>query len=359
MFPHYSAKNLFFAELIGKTIVLPNIIYIPLFIVNGFLIWLIGRKLFKNNSHVPVIVYLLSPWFYYLTLAHSFYMFLLFLVLLVIFGLVNLLSGNKTLGAGLVTTGTVMAAYSSSLLFFLLPIMLFALVAIKIFSLKLIRTSGVVILILFIPLLFLIGKNKIGFTNNLRNETKIFSDPGLLNSVNRYQGAADTAGYKNLARVSENKYLFFAEYSALKYATQLVPGTFFTPQHKLLGFSFNPPILLAFLFPFLYGLYKSFQNSKIRWVIFLSTLLTIPSILAKDYVSLNRLVIFAPVVVFIISLGLIQFITNKNNKTLKIISIVTVVLVLFQLIVSLSDIKFRGSQRFERYLGTNYELTEP
>ncbi len=192
----------------------------------------------------------------------------------------------------------------------------------------------------------------------MRNEIKIFSDPGLVNTVNRYQGAAGKEGYKNLARISENRYLFFAEYSALKYFTQLVPEAFFTPQYKLLGFSFSPPILLGFIIPFAYGLYKLLQKSNSRKILFISTLLVIPSVLANDLVSLNRLVLFSPVIIFIISFGLIYLYGLKKSKTAKAFLLLTIILVIFQLIVTFSDIKTRERQRFERYFGEKFELVE-
>ena len=359
MFPYYTAKNLFFAELVHKAIVIPNQFYIPLFIINGLLIWLIGRKLLKGGYHfIPPLVYFLSPWIYYLTFAQSFYIFLLFLTLLIAYGLIQTETGGKKLGNIFVLTGSVIAIYCSLSLLIILPILFILLSTLKIVSLKNIKTSAILLILLTLPLLTLIDKNTVGFKNILRNEIKIFSDPGLVNTVNRYQGAATQEGYKNLARISENRYLFFAEYSALKYFTQLVPETFFTPQYKLLGFSFSPPVLLGFIIPFAYGLYKLFQKSNSRRILFISTLLVVPSVLANNLVSLNRLVLFSPIIIFVISFGLIYLYGLKKNKTAKVFLALTIILVIFQLAVTFSDIKTREIRRFEKYFGEKFELVE-
>lgn len=342
MFTYYNAKNMFFAELIDKTVTIPTFAFFLLFIINGFLIWLIGKKLFGKKYQIfPPLVYLFSPWFYYLALGHSFYFYLLFPILLVIYGLIK--------RENIITLiGVTMAIYSSPVSIILLIILL---------TLKKFRIL-IWTLLLLLPLFMMAYGNRFAFKNTLNRELLVFSDPGIVNTANRFQGAAAESGLKTLARLSENKYLFYSEYFLLKYVDQLVPVTFFTPQYKLLGFSFTPPIFLGLLIPFLYGLYVLVLKSNIRRFLLISTVLVIPSVIGKDLVSLNRLILFSPVLIYIIISGLAYIFELRNKKLARIILISTIFLIIFQLFVTLGDIKMREKLRFESYFGNNYEIAE-
>lgn len=360
MVPYYTLKNLFFAELIGKYFYIPSGFYIPLALGNVLLVWLIAKKfLGRKFALLCPFVIILSPWFYYLAFAHSFYIFLLFLTLLVTIGFLQIVSDQKTLGSVLVIIGSTIAIYISVLFLPLLTILFAASISFKILSFRNLKISIIFLAFLCLPLLILIGKNKVGFINSLSREVKIFSDPGLINSVNRYQGAAEKNGFKILSRISENKYLFFTEYVFLKYTSQLVPETYFTPKDKLLGFSFSPPIFIGFLIPFTYGLYLALKRPDLRKILFVSTFLTIPSILAKDLVALNRLVLFSPVLFLLISYGLACLYKERKNMAARNFLVLTSLLIIFQLLVTISDIHFREGKRFETYFGNKYELAEP
>ena len=91
-----------------------------------------------------------------------------------------------------------------------------------------------------------------------------------------------------------------------------------------------------------------------RKIIFALTLLVIPSVLAKDLVALNRLILFMPVMLYITTYGLIHFIKNKRKSILFIIF----GLIIFQLAVSLIDIQTKESLRAQKYLEGKYEITE-
>jgi hypothetical protein len=199
-------------------------------------------------------------------------------------------------------------------------------------------------------------KNQIAFKSVLQTEIRAFRDPGLINTVNSYRGEAIEENLGAMARISENKYLFSGEFILLKFIQQLSPPTFFTPQEKLLSFSFSPPIFLGFIIPFFYGIYLLLKTETARKIIITSTLLVIPSVLAKAPVDLNRLVIFMPVILFVIAYGLIKLMQQKNNKLIYI-TILTI-LVIFQMLVTFSDIKNRERNRFEKYYGQNYEVKE-
>ena len=360
MLPHYISKNPFFADLLQKTIAIPDQFYIPLFFINAILIFLIGKHfLEKKYNFLPPLVYLLTPWIYYENFAHSFYIFLLTLILITIYGAVRIEVGNKIIGSILFVAGFTASVYFSVPLLITLPLLFISLLLLKVQTFKNFKSATIVLLLLLIPLFFLILRNPAGFKNAFKNDVRIYSDPTLLNAINRYQGDAQETGFKNLGRISENRYLFFSEYFGLKYMNQLIPEVYFSPQYKLLGFSFEPPMFLGFIIPFIYGLYCLLKNARARKVLIISSLLAIPSVLANDLVSLNRLVLFSPVIIFIISFGLIRLYDLRRGKNPKIFLAITIILVFFQIIVTISDIKTRELQRFEKYYGQKYELTEP
>jgi hypothetical protein len=360
MFIHYTAQNLLFAELLHKLVYIDDAPYILFPILSVALIYLISKKIFKGFwVMIPPLIFLISPWGWYLALSHSFYVFLFFLTLVVIYGVILVKSGRPLGGNILIAVAGLITMYSSTLFFILIPLSITVLIILKIVNYKQLIISILFIGMATLPLLLLVSKNKSEFQNNLRRETMSFSDPSVVNTANRYQGNAAEAGFKNLARISENKYIFYVESVTLKYVTLINPVAFFTPEYRLLGFSFSPPILLGFIIPFGYGLYKLLQKPESRKILFISTLLVIPSITANIQVPLNRLILFSPVIIFVITSGLIGFINLKGNKTAKFFLITTIILILLQTVVIFSDLRFREKDRFERYFGNNYEIYEP
>lgn len=356
LFPiHFTPNNLFTFELIGKQVNIPSAILFFLGTGNIILLWLISKRIFAGFYLIPPIIYAISPWGSYLVVAGSFYIYLSFLLLLACYSILLIRSGRRFVGSILLVGAMLAAMYSSLLLFLVLPVVFILLVVFKItpfINSKLLIS----LIILLSPLLFLIYGNKLGFKNIINNEIKIFEDPGLLNMVNSYQGNANQQGFGQLARLSENRYIFFSEYILLKFTKQFVPSTIFTPQEKLLNFSFSPPIYLGFLIPFAFGLYQILKFSNFKKLLFLSTLLVIPSILAKPMVDLNRLFILMPVLILITAYGLILFLKQRQNKILFIFLAISIFLVAFQLLVTLSDIRVREKDRFIKYYGQNYEL---
>ena len=360
LFPiHFVTLNFFILALIGKTATIPYQGLIILDLGNLFLLWFIGRKVFQSGfSLIPPLIYAISPWSSYLVAAGSFYIYLLFLSLNIFSGLLILRTGKSYLGFTLVVIPAILLIYSSVIFTFLVPTIFIFLVVFKIFSLQSLKIILFILIITTVSLIFIISGNHFGFKNIFNNEIEIFSDPGLLNMVNSFQGEAQKDGFGNLAKISENKYIFYTEYVGLKYTKQLIPATYFTSQEKLLKFSFTPPVFLGFLIPFLYGLYKLLLVSFTRRSLFLSTLLGLPSILSKQLVDLNRLIIFAPVVIFVISYGVILLIKQRKEKLINLFLILTIFLVLFQLVVTLSDISLREKDRFIKYYEheQNYEI---
>jgi hypothetical protein len=360
MFTNYIAHNLMFADVMHKFVHIKDVPYFIFPILILFLVWQISKYILKGKQALitPAIL-LISPWFWYEVLAYSFYIFIFFLILTIIYGLFNIKEGRLVPGSIIVSFGSLACMYSSSLFLVLIPISLSIIIVSKVITLKQLRYSIFIIALLILPLIIIFVINRVSITNTLNREITVFSDPGLLNMVNRYQGAASENGYRNLARISENKYIFYMEFFVNKYLNQIMPVSIFTPQNKLLGFSFSPPIFFGFLIPFAYGFYQLMQKPLARKIIFISTLLVIPSILAKQSVSLNRLIIFSPVIIYIITYGLIIIYQFKKRKITRLLLFSTIVLVLFQLIITVTDIKLRERNRLVAYFGNVYQIPEP
>lgn len=344
---HYASKNLFFLGLIGYRWDITYPLLFILDLLNLILVWLISKHTFKGKfTIIPPFIYAIIPWSSYLVSAGSFYIYLLFIILVIIYGFLEM-KVEKGLGQAFFIGGIVLGAYSS--VFFLIMIVVLSLLTIsQLKSLKFLHRSFIISTLLMFPLLFLIYANQISFKNTVKEEIRAFEDPGLINNVNQFQGSAKEEGVGNLARLSENKYIFTSKYLFMKYLKSFIPTTYFTSSEKLLTFSFSPPIYFGFAIPFLFGLYYLTKSSTSIKIFLLSSVLVIPSMLSKQLIDLNRMIIFAPVVIFVISFGL--------KKISKIFLVITICLVIFQLLVTLSDIKLRERDRYQRYFQQSYDL---
>ncbi|EKD89955.1 MAG: hypothetical protein ACD_32C00110G0011 [uncultured bacterium] len=356
IFPvRFLPHNFFILELLDKRVELLPGLLLMMGAGNIILLWLISKRFFSSPYYfLPSIIYALSPWSSYLIAAGSFYIYLLFLLLIIFYGLILLKSGCRFWGTILTAVVTAITLYSSFFLFVILPVSFTGIVILKVISFKEFKNTIILLIILTFPLLIYISGNYPGLRNIFFSEINVISDPGLLNAVNKYQGAARSKGLGGLAKISENKYIFLTEYLFLKYAKSFVPATYFTPAEKLLNFSFSPPIYLGFLIPFLYGLYKFLNPSILRKILLLSTVLVIPSVLAKPLVDLNRLVLFAPVVIFVISYGYVKMIEQKEKT--KFLILLSIVIIVFQLFVTFFDIQARERDRFVKYFDQNYQI---
>lgn len=360
MFPHYIAYNFLFADLLHRFVYIEDSPYFLYIFLVPFLVWQISKYFFKNKwSMVPPTLLLITPWFWYSAIAHSFYFFLFFLMLSLIYGILLIRSDKTFWGNTIIFLAGLIATYISSLFLFLVPFSILMLILSKIVNFKQVKFGATILAISWIPLSLLIFQNKINFKNSLALEIRVFSDPGLINTVNRYQGAATESGYRILGKISENKYLFYTEYIALKYSNQLIPLTFFTPQYRLLDFSFEPPILLGFAIPFFYGLVQILHDKNAKKILFVSTILVIPSVLANNPVSLNRLILFLPVLLTVITYGLMRLFSLRRTNLTKVFIGLTAFLIIFQLAVVIGDIRHCEIKRFEQYFGQKYQLVEP
>lgn len=351
LYPIHLVNQYFYVlELLGKTVRIPYEILFLFDLGNLIMLWLISKRFFSGHfSLIPVLIYAISPWSSYLVAAESFNIFLSFLLLLTFYGLVILNSENKFWAVILVGGGMLGILYSSYLLLLISPLILISVAVFKIIPFKKLKIIFIFIFILNLPLLFLIYTHQVGFKNIASNEVKVFNDPGLLNSSDSFKGEARQAGLSQLAKISENKYIFSLEFLSSKFIKQLIPATYLTQQEKLLNFSFTPPLYFGFLIPLSFGLYKILKSPTLKKPLFLSSLLVIPSALSKFPVDLTRLFYFAPVIIIVTSFGFVELIKKRQKKLVSIVLVITLFLIIFQLFTTLSDIQLREKSRYLKY----------
>lgn len=181
----------------------------------------------------------------------------------------------------------------------------------------------------------------------------IFSNIGLLNSVNEYRGETRQTVFAPIGKVIENKYIYFSEHLLFNILKQFTPSTYFTNQAHLLGFSFSPPIYLGFIIPFLFGLVKLIKllpGSRIPEVLLVFFLL-LPSIVSKNSPDLSRLVLVAPIVFAAVAIGIWGLILNYNKKIFTFLLFLIIFTVGLQFFITLSDIVIREPVRLQMFLG--------
>lgn len=346
---HYDPKPIFIADLIGSPIFLPYVLTILLYFANFFLVYLISTVFFKKSFvFIPPLIYSLSPIFSYLSFAGSFYIYLTFWFLLLFYSLLKYENGK--LFSVLVVISILTIVNSYALGFFILGLFLIAGYLLKLIDSKKTKLLFTSLMIGFIPFAILSVINIPAAKNIYHGEVSFLSDPGIIQTVNVFQGETKKNNFKAHSRLVENKYIYTIKYLFLKAVKNIMPNTFFTPQEKLLGFSFSAPFYLGFLIPFIYGIYCC--HKKIKLFLLISIILILPSFINKPLVNLNRLVIFTPVVLFTISYGFYKLIAIKTKKV-KVLLLIIVSLILLQSITTYSDIIFREYPRFVRIFGSN------
>ena len=327
--------------------------------INIFFIWIIAKKFFLGRlALIPVLIYCFSPWSFYLMVAESFYVYLLTLLLITFLGILQVKSEKSKLGILLFVLGSILALYSSLLLLMIYPILIGGLVWIKFIPYKKISLSLFIVALFCLPLLISLFRNQVGIKNIYRNQITLFADPGHINIINAFQGESSQAGFNFLSKIAENKYVYFSKYILLKAFKQITPSTYFTSQEGLLKFSFSPPIYFGFIIPFFYGLYLILDAISLRKYLVASFILLIPSFVSKELVNLNRLVLFEPVVILIISLGIVKIAQRKKERIFKFVLFLTIILVSIQFLVTIFDINLREYARYERHFGGSLQIGE-
>lgn len=321
------------------------------------LIWLIAKRiLIGKEVFIPLFVFSLSPWLFYLTWAGSFYAYLLSLMMLAFLGLIIIAQRRTVLGMTAFISGSVFALYSSLLILMIFPLLIIMLVLTKLITLDKIKFASLLILLFCLPLFFALFKNQAGLKNIFHNQVTILSDPSLISATNQFQGESRKKGFSIAAKLVENKYIFIAKFALLKSMKHITPSTYFTSQEGLLTFSFTPPIFAGFLVPFLYGLYLIIESPANRKFLFVSLPLLLPSILSQKIVDLNKLILFEPIVIFIISYGIIKML--RGRRFYRLLLLLSIVLLVGQFLVTIFDITYREYPRYERYFGEKMEIEQ-
>lgn len=356
VFPvHYNPRHIFFSDLINYPLTISLWLGYMFGFVDMLLLYAIGRKLFSaDDALIPAFIFGISPWTAYLLAAGSVSPFLVCLILLIGYGFLLLNSSKQIFGRILIVFGSVAAFYSSLFMIIVMPIFFISAVFLKIVSFNKIKPVILTTVILLIPLAVFMIVNFEGVKNIFAQQITIFADPGVIQGNNVFQGQAQKSGMGLISKIAENKYEHLLRYSVLKILGNLAPATYFTPQEKLLVFSFSPPIYLGLIIPFLYGLYQILCSGILRKYLLLSLTLIIPSVITKQQVDLNRLFIFMPTMVFLISYGLISLYRKKWQKLSRIILYLVLGLIFFQMAVTIFDVSAREYQRYLKYYPMSY-----
>lgn len=305
----------------------------------GVLFLVFYRILKKKYSLVIALLYSVSPWAAYLDISGSIYVFLLTWILLLFYGVQLLKEGGFKKGFLVTLISVVILFYTHFLMLLVILPILFVIFKNKIFDSFQVKIFIIILSILLVPLLILMINNKEGMINLTRLHVSLFTDPGLINSVRQFQGELGKGYLSLIGKIIENKYAFVSEHIINSVLKQFTPGTYFTYQAKLLGFSFSPPILLGFIIPFIVGLPKSLsylKTIKISWLILFALLL--PSILSKNSPDLNKLILIAPIIYFPIVLGITKLFDRIGGKINRVLLAIFLILIFFQSLVLLIDI---------------------
>jgi hypothetical protein len=226
--------------------------------LNIFLIFLGGKSIFNSQiGFWSAFLYAISPWTLYYSLLGSKQIVLLFFLLILIFGYFNL--GKKTW----------------------------------------------ILILGAIPILAL----------SFKGNDNLFTDIGLINSLNQLQGILRSSGYPLIGRLVENKYSYLGRHLVFNVLKQFAPGIYFTDYAKLAGFSLNPPIYAGFIFFFFYGLIDKIEVivKNVKQVLFV-VLLTLPSVLSLFSPDLAKLLLISPFIFWLIALGFDKYRKTTDKK---------------------------------------------
>lgn len=349
----YQPNPLFFSELLGYHLVLPAWTIFIFNFGNLILIWWLGKKWWKQGS-LAALIYALSPWFIYLTIADSFYIFLTLLILsMIAFWSKYQISRKKMWLSGTVLS-LVLLFYSSILMWPVIIIAVFLGFLFKVIPGKEAGRLIILLVVISLPVLVLTYFNRVALVNTYHNGVGLLADPGVVNTINKFQGQSLQFGFGKVSKLAENKFEYGGTFLLYKLLALFAIGNFFTAQGKLLNFSFTAPIFLGWIIPGLWGLYLALKSAKTRKYLVISLTLFIPAFLSAKFIDLNRLVLVSPVIVWLISFGLIDLLKSIKSKKIRSFLAVMLILILLQLLVTLFDMNSREFSRKEHYGGISY-----
>lgn len=322
---------------------------------NLFLIFFLGNRIFGDKRFpLPLLIYAFNPWAIYQTAFLSPYVFFLFLVLIIVLGLV--LSKDDRFSMIFVFIASFLGMISSPFFLFILLLFCFMVFIFPVSNYwkklyRLYLSFFFIFAILLFSLVFMFGRKS--FLSVFKEEATVFSDPGFINMINTYRGESVKEGFGFISKLVENKYFLGFEFFILKVLQNLTPATFFSPQEKMFGFSFSPPLFFGFLVPFFYGIYRSVLSKK-KYLL-LGLVLLLPSLLSVDLINIDRMVIFFPILIYLITYGFFEF-QEANKRNLKLVLFLCVFLIVFQFVFVLYDIQTKEKERFIRYYGSIQEV---
>lgn len=339
-----------FLTFLNKSINLPIYIFYIVGLINVLLTYFLAKSFFEERIGVlSSFFYAISPWAVYMELSGSIYTIYTLLILLICLSLIRIRREYNILWIGIKFICVLVLLYSNLIIGLIL--FLFSLLFLSDISdfKKYIRYFFIAAFLSLLPLLLIFIFKGSQLKSFFYNEVTIFSDPGFINSVNVYQGENKKAHINIPGKIIENKYTYGFEYVANNFLSNISLVTYFTNQSKILDFSFSPPIFIALLIPFSFGIFmlsKSVKTNK-KWI--LIGLLILPSLLSQYSPNLSKLIIISPFVFTIIGYGL-NYQLKYKQKTAKYLIFIVLTIFILQFFVTLEDITTREPLRLHNYL---------
>lgn len=171
----------------------------------------------------------------------------------------------------------------------------------------------------------------------------LYSDPGIINGLNQLRG--ESAAPSPLNRIIENKISYLSLHFIFNFLENFSPAFYFTPEAKILGFSFSPPILFGFIITSAIGLLSLLKNlRRFLFAILAFAILILPSTLSKNSPDLERLIITVPFISLLSGYGYSK-ITNILPKYEKAVKLTFLILLIFQYLIIIFDISSREPTR--------------
>ena len=188
-----ATSPIFISDLLGISIRSGWLINLLFGLGNIVLLWFITKRILSwRVAALSSLIYAISPWTSYIEMSGSTYIPLLFFSLITFFGVLLTNEKNKW-GNTFIISGSVILLLSSFFYWLILPI--FYIYAYKSNFLKLQRIYfiGLIFILIFMSIIF---THNLAFRNHLNNQVTIFSDIGIINSVNTFQGEITKSNFK-------------------------------------------------------------------------------------------------------------------------------------------------------------------
>lgn len=346
---HFSQYSFFITDILGRPVDIPFWLILLASFANIFLLWKLAARIFPGYlKFVPALIYVSSFWVGFLTASDSAYILFLSFFLLILESIYLLKSGNRKFGIPLFLVSCLFIFYTTFICSLVLILALMFSLPVSPGLFKIIRPTISLLIVFLIPLLLITLFNMNSLKSSFHSDFTITSDIGIINYINDLRGQAKTKSEIFLNRLTENKYIYISRYILYKSLNNLSPANFFTAQEKMLSVSFIPPLLFGFLIPFLFGLYSVLKNKTVLKYLALSLLLTLPAVFSENEADLNRLILFLPIMLFIITSGI-----EVLLKKFKPIFAIFIVALLAQYIVMMFDFNLREPLRIAPLLESN------